>query len=78
MSLIHNDVHSVLLGCGSAVEVPSFIFKDRARSDNVGFNSEAGFFTGLIAMDKRVEFRHIPHTYMTLNEKPVHFIGEPN
>lgn len=77
-SLIHNDVHSPILGVGPAVEVPSFIFKDRARSDNVGFNMEAGFFAGLKAMDKRVEFRHIPHTYMTLNERPIHFIGEAN
>lgn len=27
-------------------------------------------------MNKRVEFRHIPHTHFTINEKPVHFIGE--
>jgi hypothetical protein len=77
-ALIHNDVHSKILGVGPAVEAPSFIFKERARSDNVGFNMEAGFFAGLVAMDKRVEFRHIPHTYMTINERPMHFIGEPN
>merc|ERR1712127_368183 len=27
-------------------------------------------------LDKRVEFRYIPHSYFTINEKPIHFIGE--
>ena len=39
---------------------------------------EAAFFAGLTAINKRVEFRHVPHTYLTLNELPVHFVGEPN
>ena len=28
-------------------------------------------------MDKRVEFRYIPHNYIKLNGKPLHFVGEP-
>lgn len=39
---------------------------------------EAGYFCGLTAMEKRVEFRHIPHQHMTINEKPIHFLGEIN
>ena len=38
---------------------------------------EAGYFAGLTALDKRVEFRYIPHQYLNINERPVHFIGEP-
>lgn len=77
-SLIHNDIDSPIFAVGSACEIPSFIFKNRSRSDNVGFNMEAAYFAGLTAINKRVEFRHVPHTYLTLNENPVHFVGEPN
>lgn len=29
-------------------------------------------------LDKRVEFRHIPHYYVSVNDIPVHFVGELN
>lgn len=48
------------------------------RDDNVGFNTEAGFRCALSALDKRLEYRAIPHYYMTVNEVPLHFVGEKN
>jgi len=29
-------------------------------------------------MDKKVEFRYIPHTYLNIDGRPVHFVGERN
>lgn len=77
-SLIHNDVFSPIYGVGPGVELPSFIFKQRMREDNVGFNTEAGFRCAMFALEKRIEFRAIPHYYMNINEVPVHFVGEKN
>lgn len=37
---------------------------------------EAAFFAALNMLDKRVEFRFIPHSYMNVCGKPVHFVGE--
>ena len=48
------------------------------RCDNYGFNIEAGFFAALSALDKRVEFRYIPHYHFNVNDKQVHFVGEIN
>ena len=78
-SLIHNDVFTPILAVGSCSEFPSFIQKSRARMENVAFNIEAGFFAAMNMLDKRVEFRYIPHTYMKINDIDVHYIGEvPN
>lgn len=75
-SLIHNDVFSPIYGVGPGVELPSFIFKSRMRDNNVGFNTEAGFRCAMHALEKRVEYRAIPHYYMNINEIPIHFVGE--
>lgn len=48
------------------------------RTDNYGFNIEAGYFAALSVMDKRIEFRYIPHYYFNINEKQFHFVGELN
>lgn len=48
------------------------------RDNNVGFNTEAGFRCAMFALDKRVEFRMIPHYYFNINDTPIHFIGEKN
>lgn len=77
-SLIHNDIFSPIYGVGPGVELPSFIFKNRMRDDNVGFNTEAGFRCAMSALEKRLEYRAIPHYYMTVGETPIHFIGEKN
>ena len=29
-------------------------------------------------LDKRVEFRYIPHNYLLVNDIPIHFVGETN
>ena len=42
----------------------------------MAYNIEAAFYAAMNMLDKRVEFRYIPHTYMTINEKAIHFIGE--
>jgi hypothetical protein len=68
-SLIHNDIHSPIFAVGSAVEIPSFIQKQRMRTDNYGFNIEAGFFAAMSALDKRIEFRYIPHYHFNVNDK---------
>jgi len=46
------------------------------RLDDVAYNIESGFFAAMNMLDKRVEFRFIPHTYLNVNDKPVHFVGE--
>ena len=48
------------------------------RMDNTAYNIESGFFAAMNMLDKRVEFRFIPHQYMNINDIPVHFVGEPN
>jgi len=77
-SLIHNDIYSPILAVGSCAEYPSFVQKQRMRIDDVSHNIEAGFFAAMNMLDKRVEFRYIPHTYLNINDKPVHFVGERN
>ena len=39
------------------------------RCDNYGDNIEAGYFAALAALDKRVEFRYIPHYLFNVNDK---------
>lgn len=77
-SLIHNDVASPILAVGSAVEIPSFIHKQRLRSDHQATNIEAAFYAAMNMLDKRVEFRYIPHNYLLVNDVPIHFVGETN
>jgi len=36
----------------------------------------AAFYAAMNMLDKRVEFRYIPHAFFTINEKPIHFVGE--
>jgi hypothetical protein len=77
-SLVHNDIHSPILAVGSSVEIPSFIHKQRMRSDHQASNIEAAFYAAMNMLDKRVEFRYIPHTYLLINDIPIHFVGETN
>ena len=76
--MIHNDAFSPIFGVGPGVELPSFIFKHKMRDDNVGYNAEAGFRCALSALEKRLEYRAIPHYHMTVNGVPLHFVGEKN
>lgn len=39
------------------------------RVDNYGFNIEAGYYAAMAALDKRIEFRYIPHYYFKVNDK---------
>lgn len=48
------------------------------RNDNIGYNIESAFYAAMQMLDKRVEFRYIPHYYMNINDTPIHFIGETN
>ena len=36
----------------------------------------AAFYAAMNMLDKRVEFRYIPHAFFTINEKSIHFVGE--
>lgn len=75
-SLVHNDIHSPIFAVGAAAEFPSFVQKQRMRCDDSAYNVEAAFYAAMNMMDKRVEFRYIPHTFLSINDKPVHFVGE--
>ena len=48
------------------------------RSDHQAYNMEAAFYAAMNMLDKRVEFRHIPHTHFVVNDIPFHFVGEIN
>lgn len=74
--MIHNDIHSPIFAVGSATEIPSFVNKKRMREDDMAYNINAAFYAAMNMLDKRVEFRYIPHTFMTINDKAIHFIGE--
>lgn len=75
-NLIHNDIHSPIYAVGNCAEFPSFINKERVRSEDNAFNIEAAFFAAMSMLDKRVEFRYIPHKYMKINDIPIHYVGE--
>lgn len=75
-SLVHNDIHSPIYAVGNCAEYPSFIQKQRVRTEDMAYNIEAAFYAAMNMLDKRVEFRYIPHTYFKVNDKPVHFVGE--
>jgi len=46
------------------------------REDDPAYNTDAAFYAAMNMLDKRVEFRYIPHTHMKINDKPYHFVGE--
>lgn len=75
-SLIHNDIASTIYAVGSAAEFPSFVQKQRMRADDFGHNMNAAFYAAMNMLDKRVEFRYIPQTYLNINDTPIHFVGE--
>ena len=77
-TLIHNDIHSPIYAVGAASHFPSFVHKFRVRSDHAAYNIEAAFYAAMNMLDKRVEFRYIPHLYLNINDIPVHFVGETN
>ena len=47
------------------------------RTDDPGHNINAAFYAAMNMLDKRVEFRYIPHLHININDKPIHFVGEP-
>ena len=69
-------MQSSIFGVGPGVELPSFIGKTRMRDENVAWNVDAGFFCALCALQKRVNYRSIPHYYFSIDGKPFHFVGE--
>lgn len=75
-SLVHNDIHSPIYAVGSCSEFPSFVGKRRMREDDPAYNTDAAFYAAMNMLDKRVMFRYIPHTYMKINDKNFHFVGE--
>jgi hypothetical protein len=77
-SLIHNDIHSAIFAAGSATNFPAFMAEKKLRIDNPAYNIEASFFAAMNMLDKKTEFRYIPHTFLNINDIPVHFVGEPN
>lgn len=77
-SLIWNDIASCIYAAGSASEYPSFVQRLRMRTDNAGFNVDAGFFAAMSMLDKRIVMNYIPHTYLRINGVPIHYIGERN
>lgn len=77
-SLIHNDIHSPIFAVGAAADFPAFLARKRLRLDHPAYNIEAAFFAAMCMLDKRVEFRYIPHYYVNINDIPIHFVGEPN
>jgi hypothetical protein len=42
------------------------------------YNIEAGWFAAMNMMNKRVEFRFFPLASMSINDKPIYFVGERN
>jgi hypothetical protein len=48
----------------------------KVRPDDVRFNVESGFWAAMSMMDKRMEFKYIPMTNLTIGETPIYFIGE--
>jgi len=37
---------------------------------------ESAWFAALNMLDKRAGFRYIPHRYLNINDKPIHYVGE--
>ena len=75
-NLIHNDIHSSIYAVGNCAINQAFITRNPIRSENSAYNMEAAFFAAMSMMDKRVEFRYIPHRYMKINDIPIHYVGE--
>ena len=48
------------------------------RVDDVSYNINAAFFAAMSMLDKKVEYRVLPHVYMNIDGKPIHFVGERN
>ena len=67
-----------IFAAGSATQYPSFIHKTRIRTSDIKYNIESGFYAAMNMMDKRVEFKYFPLTYMKLDDKPIYFVGERN
>jgi len=67
---------SPILAAGSCTQYPSFMHKIKVRTDNVKYNIESGFFAAMNMLDKKVEFRYIPTTALTIGDKKLYFVGE--
>jgi hypothetical protein len=46
------------------------------RVDDMGYNIDAAFYAAMNMLDKKVEFRYIPHSYICIKDVPIHFVGE--
>lgn len=77
-SLHYNDLHSPIFAAGSATQYPSFIHKTRIRTTDIKYNIESAFYAAMNMMDKRVEFKYFPLTYMKIADNPIYFVGERN
>ena len=53
-SLLYNDIMSPIYAAGSCAHFPSFMHKDRLRTDDVKYNIEQGFYAAMNMLDKRV------------------------
>jgi len=50
--------------------------KVRIRTDDVKYNIESGFYAAMNMLDKRVDFKYLPLTNLTIGENHVYFVGE--
>lgn len=46
------------------------------RPDDVRFNVECGFYAAMSMLDKRIEFKYIPITNLTIGDTKCFFVGE--
>lgn len=76
--MLHNDQQSNIYAVGSCSQYPSFFHKIKIRTDDVKYNIEAGFYAAMNMLDKRVEFRQIPMTNLTIGNTPIYHVGERN
>lgn len=67
---------SSLYAAGSCTQFPSLMHKVRIRTDDVKYNIESGFYAAMNMLDKRVDFKYLPLTNLTIGEKHVYFVGE--
>lgn len=75
-SLHYNDIASTIFAAGSATQYPAFIQKVRLRTNDIKYNTEAGFYAAMNMLDKRVEFRYLPMTSLRVGDKQMYFVGE--
>lgn len=75
---MHNDLQSPVYAVGSCSQYPSFFHKIKFRTDDVKWNIEAGFYCAMNMLDKRIEFKQIPMTNLTIGDCHIYHVGERN